>query len=95
MPYPDLVWTVLGVIGGFLLIDEAKLRPRAKWGIGIIFSGFIFQVYWGITHPWSEASSGLLIFVTGYLIAAFLFLVWPGWLRKAKSRKKNKPSNSN
>ena len=89
MPYPILVWTALGVIGGFLLVDESKLRPRQKWGIGLIFVGFIFQVYWEITHPWSESTISSLIFVTGYLAIAFCFLVWPGWLRKARSRKEN------
>ena len=90
MPYPNLVWTVLGVIGGFLLIDESKLRLRDKWGVGVIFAGFLFQVYWEITHPWTDSTTSLLIFVTGYLVIAFFFLVWPGWLRKRISQRKNK-----
>ena len=95
MPYPSLVWTVLGIVGAFLLLDEVKLSKRNKWGVSLIFIGFMFQVYWEITHPWMEITSLVqVIFVTIYLLIALPLLIWPGWLRKqihSKEKRKIKP----
>ena len=55
LPYPDLVWTAGGIIGGFLLIENASgLTKKGKAGVWLIFGSFMFQVYWAITHPWVE-----------------------------------------
>ena len=86
MQYPDLVWTVLGVIGGFLLLNESSLTRRNKAGVGLIFSSFLFQVYWRTTNPWSDSSLVQVIFVTVYLLITLPLLVWPGWLRKRISK---------
>ena len=87
MPFPDLVWAALGIIGGLLLIgDTSRLATKEKWGIGLIFVGFLFQVYWNILHQtetavtWNSASQIQIIYVT--LIVVIPLFVWPGFLRK-------------
>lgn len=89
MQYPDLVWTTLGIIGGFLLIKDTDLTPRGKWGVGLIFIGFLFQVFWEITHPWGNNSLAQVIFVIVYLAIVFPLLVWPGLLWKWMTKTKN------
>ncbi len=91
MQYPSLVWTVLVIIGGFLLLNEASLTKRNKLGVGLIFVGFLFQVYWEITHPWVDNNSLVqIVFVTVYLLITLPLLAWPGWLRKRIPKKNSK-----
>lgn len=85
MPFPDLVWTAGGIVGGLLLIDSIGLNTRGKVGIWIIFASFLFQVYWEITHPWSrETSLSQIIVVTVILVVGLLYM----WARlRAKKSK--------
>lgn len=92
MPYPDLVWAALGIIGGYLLIVKKNLTTKEKWGVGLIFTGFLFQVYWEILHvpqesalTWNLDSQLEVIYVT--LIVIVPMFIWPG-LRKQIFRKK-------
>ncbi len=73
MPYPDLVWTVLGISGGLLLVTKSwkRLKTQEKWGIILILIGFLFQVYWEILHQsqtsnfiWDITSKWQVGFVT-------------------------------
>ena len=91
MPYPDLVWSALVIIGGFLLIgDASKLSKAGKAGVMVIFGGFLFQVYWALLHQtepaavtWNLTSQIGVGWVT-LLVIMLLVFVYPGPLRKRK-----------
>lgn len=94
MPYPDLVWTLLASVGGLLLIEQtwSHLRARGKWGVVLIYAGFLFQVYWEILHQ--TASSNLVWNTTSQLQVAFvtfmvILSVILGIVIERKSRKRN------
>ena len=87
MPYPDLVWTVLVIAGGLLLLTKKHLTTREEWGVGLIFVGFLFQVYWDILHlpqanalTWNLTSQLQVGYVT--LMVVIPLFIWPGFLRK-------------
>jgi len=89
MLYPDLWWTGMVTIGGYLTLGNHKFSIREKWGIILIFAGFLWQVYYDISHPWAGIVSRVqLIYVTGYLVITIPLFVWPGWLAKIMSKKK-------
>jgi len=66
MLYPDLAWTLLATSGGLLLLGKRwpRLSPKEKLGVWLIYGGFLFQVYWDVTHPMTTASNWQVIFVT-------------------------------
>lgn len=82
MPYPELVWTLLVTIGGLLLIENpTRLSPRAKYGIGVIYAGFLVQVYWNILHKaptsqfvWDTNSQWQVGFVTAMVILSVVLI---------------------
>jgi hypothetical protein len=76
MPYPDLVWTAGGIIGGLLLIDSLTLTPKGKVGIWIIFAAFLFQVYWEITHPWASDTGILQVICVTVILVVGLLYMW-------------------
>lgn len=91
MPYPDLVWSALVIIGGFLLIrDASKLSKAGKAGVMVIFGGFLFQVYWALLHQtepaavtWNLTSQIGVGWVT-FLVIVLLVFVYPGPLGRRK-----------
>ena len=94
MPYPDLVWTVLASIGGLLLI-EGKLSTRGKWGVGLIYAGFLFQVYWEVVHQvepskfvWNATSQTQVGFVTLVAIISI-------WMAIRAERRSNSEDRKN
>jgi len=93
MQYPDLWWTALVTIGGYLTLGNREFSNKEKWGICLIFAGFLFQVYYDISHPWAGFASRIqLIDLTIYLVITIPLFVWPGWLAKhiAKKTKANR-----
>jgi len=88
MQYPDLIWTVLVSVGGFMLLlgHERELNIRNWVGVGLIFVGFLVQVYWELaTHPTGGDILGMnvnIVGVTIIIVADILLLIWPGWYRK-------------
>lgn len=93
MQYPDLVWTALAVIGGFLLLPKEKeLTKYNWWGIGLIFIAYLFQVYWELaTHPTGGKLFGIngnIFGVTFIIVVDGALLIWPGWFRKYIAKKK-------
>lgn len=88
MQYPNLIWTLLVSAGGFmLLIGHEKELNKQNWlGVGLIFVGFLVQVYWELaTNPTGGDIFGLntnIVGVTIIIVADILLLIWPGWYRK-------------
>ena len=93
MQYPDLVWTALAAIGGFLLLPKENELTKYNWaGIWMIFIAYLFQVYWELaTNPKGGNLLGVnenIVGVTIILLIDGLLLVWPGWFRKWVAKKK-------
>ena len=88
MQYPDLIWTALVIIGGFLLLSghEKDLNKTNLRGVYLIFVGFLVQVYWRLaTHPTGGDIFGIntnIVGVTIIVVLSILLLIWPGWYRK-------------
>ncbi len=83
MPYPSLVWSGLVIIGGLLLIAESKLTKMQYWGVGFIFSSFLLQTGWVVSHPWVPNDSPIqLMGIAAFVLIVLSFLVWPRWSRK-------------
>jgi threonine/homoserine efflux transporter RhtA len=91
MPYPDLVWSALAIIGGLLLIkDASQLSGTQKAGVMVIFGGFIFRVCWALLHQtepeavtWNLASQ-IGVGWVALLVVILLLLVYPGPLRRRR-----------
>jgi apolipoprotein N-acyltransferase len=84
MPYPDVIWTALATIGGFFMLigHEKELNRQNWWGIGIIFAGFLVQVFWELaTTPTGPDIFGI-VGVAIILFVGELVLIKPGWYRK-------------
>ncbi|MDD5287859.1 MAG: hypothetical protein PHY28_01935 [Dehalococcoidales bacterium] len=100
MQYPDLIWTGLVGVGGFLLLigHEKELNKTNWWGVGLLFVGFLFQVYWELaTNPTGGDILGInanIFGVTIILIIEELLLIWPGWYRKWLSKRKLQKTKS-
>jgi len=76
LPFPELVWTACGIIGGYLLIENTdKLTNKGQAGVWVIFAGFMLQVYWGITHPWTSYSWWNIIYVTVCFVVGMVVYV--------------------
>jgi len=76
LPYPDIIWTALVIIGGFKLLEghEDSLNRRNYCGVLLIFAGFLVQVYWRLaTNPAGVDVPGI-VFVT-ILGVAGIFVV--------------------
>lgn len=88
MLYPDLIWTGLVSIGGFLLlVGHTKDLNKRNWaGIWLAFIGFLIQVYWElVTQPTGLKIFGLnalVVDITIIVLADVLLLIWPGWYLK-------------
>jgi len=86
--YPDLIWTLLVSVGGFMLLlgHEREFNIRNWVGVGLLFVGFLVQLYWELaTHPTGGnilGMNGSIVEVTIILVADILLLIWPGWVRK-------------
>lgn len=83
----DLIWTGLVTLGGFmLLIDHDKdLNKFNRGGVGLIFVGFLFQVYWKFIaeKDWSRVVQMSVIFIFG-------ILVWQVYGLLSRKRKSSK-----
>ena len=95
MEYPDIIWTGLATIGGFLLVRKKwiDLDCWEKRGILLIFFGFLAQVYWGILHKTATSKVVLnhttiseVIGVTIIVLTPLLYMVIRDL--KAKSRRR-------
>jgi len=89
MPFPELIWTAGGIIGGLLLIESLSLTTKGKVGIWIIFASFIFQVYWVITHPWIPGNSLPQVIVVSVILVVGLTMIWIG--RRVKKNNRDTP----
>jgi apolipoprotein N-acyltransferase len=95
MAYPELVWTALVIIGGFLLIgDASQLSRQGRVGMMVIFAGFLVQVYWQILHQtemppvtWNLLSQIGVIYVT-VLVVVLLLFGYPGPLARRKKQER-------
>lgn len=93
MAYPDIVWTALVIIGGFLLIENASnLSKQGRLGVIVIFIAFLGKVYWELLHQtevpevtWNLASQIGVGFVTLMVVVLVLF-IYPGPLGKRRKR---------
>jgi len=93
MAYPELVWTALVIVGGFLLIgDASQLSRQGRVGVMVIFAGFLVQVYWQILHQtetppvtWNLLSQIGVIYVT-VLVVVLLLFGYPGPLGRRKKQ---------
>ena len=93
MPFPDIVWSALVIIGGLLLIgDGSHLSKPGRAGVMVILSGFLFQVYWSLLHQtepakvtWNLASQIGVIYVT-VMVVVMVLLVYPGPLGRRRKR---------
>lgn len=91
MPFPDIVWSGLAIIGGLLLMrDASKLKTNQKVGVMVIFAGFIFQVYWVLLHQtepgevtWNMTSIIGVIFVS-IMVVALVLSIFPEIIGKKK-----------
>ena len=81
MLYPDLVWTALATIGGLFLLGKkwSKLSGTEKFGVMLIYVGFLFQVYWEILHQtaaspfvWNSTSQWQVGFVTFMVVLSLV-----------------------
>lgn len=93
MAFPELIWSALVIIGGFLLIEDAShLSKQGTAGVLVIFTGFLFQVYWAVLHQteaapvtWNLVSQMGVVFMT-VMVGILLLFVYPGPLRKGKRK---------
>ena len=81
--YIDLVWTGMGAFGGLLLIDSLT-TTKAKLGVWIIFLGYMFQVYWEFTHPWSSDSLRQVIDISVIIIVSFAIAFYQPLVKRFK-----------
>jgi hypothetical protein len=88
MQYPDLIWTALVSAGGFMLLigHEKELNMQNWVGVGLIFLGFLVQVYWELATKLTGGDifglNGNIVGVTIIVVVDGLLLIWPGWFRK-------------
>lgn len=76
LPFPDLVWTAGGIIGGYLLIENVtSISKKGKVGVWVIFGSFIFQVLWEVNNPWTAASLWQDIYVIIMVIVGVIFYI--------------------